>query len=482
MKFNLPSLTKPAIAVLLGLALQTGVTRASDAPDLDGDGIPNLLDSDIDNDGIPNSLDDNVDGGIALTGPYAGQYIGDHSLNSAPEETDIDDDGLADDSLAETDIDGDGVPDTSALEADIDGDGRLDTSASERDIDGDGSLDNADNEEDIDGDGLDDDDAMETDIDGDASPDTADTDEDGDGLDNASAAELDTDGDGLTNDSAEESDDDGDGVEDINDDDDDNDGVGDLDDADHHSESGEEETEIELTATAAAAEDSEVKLKLELLGSGSGRLEIEAKKLAIGTYDIVVGGIAHGTIVAVTAEDEIKVRFQTGATGGNPLPLDFAIAGQTVEISQTNLVTGITTVFFTTTAPAPTTGGNTGGIGHGEFNLTAGELTPSNAVAKAEIEFGRSGAKEFQIALNGLPVGDYSLIIGDTVRGTITVAAGIQGNRGKLKFNVSPDAEDNELPLDFAIASQPIAIVQGDVTLFFGELPAAPTPTVPPLL
>ena len=38
------------------------------APDLDGDGIPNIVDPDIDGDGIPNALDKNVDGGIARSG------------------------------------------------------------------------------------------------------------------------------------------------------------------------------------------------------------------------------------------------------------------------------------------------------------------------------------------------------------------------------------------------------------------------------
>ena len=52
-----------------GLVLGTLSAHASEAPDLDGDGVPNIVDPDIDNDGIPNALDDNIDGGIARSGP-----------------------------------------------------------------------------------------------------------------------------------------------------------------------------------------------------------------------------------------------------------------------------------------------------------------------------------------------------------------------------------------------------------------------------
>ena len=92
------------------------------------------------------------------------------------------------------------------------------------------------------------------------------------------------------------------------------------------------------------------------------------------------------------------------------------------------------------------------------------------------MEFGATGARELEVSLTKLPIGDYSLVIGDTARGTISVAAGVEGNRGKIKFNTHPDAEDGEALLDFIVAGQPIAITQGVATIFFGELPTSPTP------
>ena len=103
-----------ALAMLLGMGFAMAEVR-----DLDGDGIPNVVDPDVDNDGIPNALDQNIDGGIALSGPFKDQYIGDHEEDNDPSELDMDDDGLNDDSLGETDIDGDGFADVEALCRDL---------------------------------------------------------------------------------------------------------------------------------------------------------------------------------------------------------------------------------------------------------------------------------------------------------------------------------------------------------------------------
>ncbi len=155
--FSSSSLWALSLASAVALALACVPVWAV-GPDLDGDGVPNVVDPDIDNDGIPNALDRNIDGGIARSGPHKGRYIGDHLDNNNPAEKDIDDDGLVDDSLGEADIDGDGKRDDSVLEGEVDGNRRLDGASVETDMDGDGREDAAAEEDDIDGDGFDDDD------------------------------------------------------------------------------------------------------------------------------------------------------------------------------------------------------------------------------------------------------------------------------------------------------------------------------------
>ena len=125
---------------------------AASQPDLDGDGISNLVDPDVDGDGILNGDDRNVDGGVCKSGPFKGKYVGDRLKNDDPNEKDIDADTLNDDSNAERDIDGDGLKDNGGREKDIDGDGRRDDADAEVDIDGDGTVNGED--DDMDGDGI----------------------------------------------------------------------------------------------------------------------------------------------------------------------------------------------------------------------------------------------------------------------------------------------------------------------------------------
>ena len=49
-----------ALAALALLFWSTDLRAVGDAPDLDGDGVPNIVDPDVDNDGIPNALDKNI--------------------------------------------------------------------------------------------------------------------------------------------------------------------------------------------------------------------------------------------------------------------------------------------------------------------------------------------------------------------------------------------------------------------------------------
>jgi hypothetical protein len=72
-------------AVFLGLLLAgaspSPSAQAAGVRDLDRDGIHNISDADVDNDGIPNGSDPNVDGGLCISGPLAGKYIGDRLPN-----------------------------------------------------------------------------------------------------------------------------------------------------------------------------------------------------------------------------------------------------------------------------------------------------------------------------------------------------------------------------------------------------------------
>ncbi len=314
------------LMAFLSLMLAPMQVRADD--DLDGDGIPNVVDLDIDDDGLVNTIDDNMDGGIATTGPYAGQYIGDHVDDDSPAEDDMDDDGLDDDSLGETDIDGDGR---------LDDDGE------------DGLLE----DDDIDGDGLADDDLNEDDIDGDVMNDDSDDDIDGDDRGNSTDLDDDTDADGTAND--DDDDTDGDSIDDRNDSDDDNDGKTDEDDEDHTGDDDEEEVSISLTATSNAPAVSTVLAEYQKLATGKVSLEIDADDLPAGTYNVIVNGTVLGPLVLTEDDDDTEGQadFETDPNDVGELPLPFDPAGLPIEITKDGVI------YFTGIVPnAPVGGGD----------------------------------------------------------------------------------------------------------------------------
>ena len=169
--------------------------------DTDGDGIPDVTDTDDDGDGFSDA-----DEAACGTDP----------LDATDAPTDTDADGIPD--CIDTDDDGDGTLDT-------DDDFPLDASE-DTDTDGDGTGNNADTDDD--GDGMSDDDEIAcgsdpldatdtaTDTDRDNIPDCADTDDDNDGTLDVNddfpldaSEDTDTDGDGIGNNADTDDDDDG---------------------------------------------------------------------------------------------------------------------------------------------------------------------------------------------------------------------------------------------------------------------------------
>lgn len=459
-----------------GLVLGTLSAHASEAPDLDGDGVPNIVDPDIDNDGIPNALDDNIDGGIARSGPFTGQYLGDHTNNDNPAEKDIDDDGLADDSLGETDIDADARTDDDLLETDIDGDRRTDDFPSELDIDGDGRKDDALNEDDIDGDSLDDDDLMEDDIDGDALEDIGDDDIDGDDRLNSGNIDDDTDGDGRIN--PQDSDDaDGDNLRNRVDDDDDNDGETDEDDADHHHDADEVEIHAELDPTVNAPNGSRARVVVQRMATGKVELLLDGRDIGPGVYDVIVDGQNIGQMVMAgnAEESEGGVEFETGANSGDEQPLPFDPIGLPIELHKSGLV------YFTGMVPIPpdppadgSEGGDDGASGAiVTVELDRGAGTDPEAVAVAKVHFGLAGPVSLVIEAESIAAGTYEIFVGGTPRGAMTVGADGGSTAGSLRFMVNPE-DPGDLGLDFAVSGEAILIVGGQQTIFSGQAPTAP--------
>ncbi len=466
---RIPAALKLLAAATLGLSAMNARAGGT-APDLDGDGVPNIVDPDVDGDGLANALDENVDGGIARNGPYAGQYIGDHVNNDNPAENDIDDDGLADDSLGETDTDGDSKTDSNAWESDTDGDGRTDAAPAERDMDGDGRLDDDSAEDDIDGDSLDDDDLYEGDIDGDNSSDSLDDDIDGDSRGNNVLSDDDVDGDGKLNSADDEEDDDGDGAHDRDDNDDNNDGVEDHDDDDHHNEDDEIEQKVTLTPGAAATPGSSARVELQSMATGKLELKIRGNGLPVGDYSVIIGGVVRGTLKMRNDEDGTRgrIEFETGNFDDDELPLNFPVAGEPVSVVQ-----GGNTWFsgIIPTPPAPPVPDDDDHHDHTFIQiLTRAAGVPVEAKAEAEIDVGLAGVIVFEVEVEGVAAGAYDVTVGGIPRGTVTVVAYPDRTRGELRFETEPEGTE-EILLDFPVVGLPITITQGTIPFFSGTVP-----------
>ncbi|MDQ3034424.1 MAG: VWA domain-containing protein [Myxococcota bacterium] len=208
--------------------------RASDLPDADGDGIPDLYegradDVDTDGDGVPDYLDDDSDGD-GIPDSVEGQRPGFEPVDTDGDglydfrDDDSDANGIPDAVEGGGDLDGDRVPDSA--DNDNDGDSIRDVDeigpdpSAPLDSDGDGTADYMDL--DSDGDTIADRHESTADTDRDGTPDRLDLDSDGDGIPDAMEA-------GDADISTPPRDVDGDLIPDFRDPDSDNDGLSDRD-------------------------------------------------------------------------------------------------------------------------------------------------------------------------------------------------------------------------------------------------------------
>ena len=396
--------------------------------------------------------------GMALTVAVVSS-LGFSSANAR--STDIDGDGIA--NLVDSDVDGDGIP--NGKDRNVDGGICLKGPHKGKFV-GD-RLSNGDPSElDIDGDSLKDTANSELDIDGDGKSDLTDDDIDGDGSLNDDTADTDIDGDGRPNDDLAETDDDGDEIPDVRDDDDNNNLVKDMDEATHHPESGEEEIEVQLAAQPVAPQDSEVRITLQHYGTGSAKFAVDAQDLAVGAYELLVAGVIRGTIVVVQESERTSgiLIFKSSESGSGDLLLDFPVAQQAIELRQAD------TLYFSGTAPAlpPIYSGDEGA---NSVPLTRGPGISNLAQIEVQFHFDSTNPTQLELNLQKVPVGNYSVVIGNVVRGTLTVLVTAGGNEGELNFEVG--GSGSTIPLDFPSAGQPIEILQGSTLYFFGQLPAA---------
>ncbi len=179
-------------------------------------------------------------------------------------------------------------------------------------------------------------------------------------------------------------------------------------------------------------------------------------------YEFIVDGVTRGTLTVSQESSHTRGLLVFKSTGSNgSILLNFPIAEQSVSIRQ-----GVTD-FFTGTAPVlpgPSEGDDS-------IALFKSPNAPAGSQAEVSMHFGTNGPTTLEVQIGNMPAGNYTLLIGDDVRGTIQVTGTPGDTQGQLHFEVG--GSGSNLPLDFPCAGQSIAITQGGTTYFFGQLPSA---------
>jgi hypothetical protein len=115
-------------------------------------------------------------------------------------------------------------------------------------------------------------------------------------------------------------------------------------------------------------------------------------------------------------------------------------------------------------------GGGHGGMGRSEIEL---ELDNVSGIAGAEAvaEYGeRHNGVEFEIEIEGVPAGFYTLYVDAVERGTIEVIDDDDKTKGRIRFS-DPQKEDRAL-LDFPVLNSLIEIDGAAGTMFEGNFPS----------
>jgi len=229
-----------------------------------------------------------------------------------------------------------------------------------------------------------------------------------------------------------------------------------------------EEFDLQLVPTGVVAGASG-KADFE---SRPGRTDfsVEIEDLPTGSYALNVGGVTRGNInVADTVNGpEGEIEFRSPSEPGKAL-LDFDPRGKIIEVLQGSMIV--------LESLAPDNGeipgsdqGNPPPFGDSEIEVTlvnAGAFPAGSGDAEFEQE---SDRVDFEVEIEDVPVGSYSLAVGGIERGTIEVVDTVNSPEGEVEFRFP--AEAGKLPLDFDPRGQLIEVADASGLVFSVDFPA----------
>jgi hypothetical protein len=220
-----------------------------------------------------------------------------------------------------------------------------------------------------------------------------------------------------------------------------------------------------LTSTGADA-DASADGRYEVDDRGRTKFSVEIEDVEAGSYGLWVANVRRGTIVAQLRDGRIQgeLEFSSDDDDSGELPLNFDPFGQLVEVKFGE------TVLFSHLFGVGETNGTV--VTPMQIELPLFAATNLNS-ATARMKFKRDdrNRRSFEVEMEDAPLGDYTLTVGGSQRGTISMVNGNNGTRGHIEFEDELAAGD--FPLTFDPLGQFVTIERNGVVWFQRVLPTA---------
>jgi len=210
----------------------------------------------------------------------------------------------------------------------------------------------------------------------------------------------------------------------------------------------------DLAADESASPSGSVAARYDMRPNGHGKLSISMRRVPAEDYEVLVDGVLAATLTPNPAGNA-KADFQTKPNRGNgsgkvkphhkKQRLDFDPRRKEILVQLTD-----GTRMFYGPMIAQIEGLNRCSPSSADTPLTA--TGTGNGVAALEIEPNCETAFDVEIA--DVPAGSYDLYVDDVFVATFDAADDGSGTvTGFVRFDPTPDAGEDELPLDFAVGS-----------------------------
>lgn len=220
----------------------------------------------------------------------------------------------------------------------------------------------------------------------------------------------------------------------------------------------------EVLNTTGVDADATGKARYRVDERGRHRFNVEIEDVVAGDYALFVAGERRGTITVAQSPEELAGELEfTSKKEAGKRPLNFDPRGQLIEIS--DAVGVYFSHFLGSAAQGEGLSASVVPFAH-RLPLLATEAA-GNAKAKAELKRKILGKTSFSVEVEGLPEGDYEVLVGGLVRATLTVVAAGNGTGAEVEFENEGEGEGQGAPLlDFEVLDQEIVIRQGDTVYF----------------